>query len=119
MTAPFRFNKYLFAQYKKEGFLKNIFFNRSIINVGSISADRTVMGTGEGLLPVYSIAKSGLAALSICAAKEFYELGVRINLLEPSYFLANKKKMIAIVRKCYTLAKSRENGVIVDHTQLQ
>jgi 3-oxoacyl-[acyl-carrier protein] reductase len=51
----------------------------SIVNIGSVTADRAERGQGA-----YAAAKAGVHALTRCAAVEASEIGVRVNAISPT-----------------------------------
>jgi NAD(P)-dependent dehydrogenase (short-subunit alcohol dehydrogenase family) len=111
--APFKITRALIPLYDREGIVRNIFNNRSIINVSSAGMYPEVVEWDKRPFAAYFAAKAALSTFSLAASKELAEYGVRVNALAPTYFTGNPALVEKISRQCVRLALGRRNGIIV------
>lgn len=110
--APMRVLRALTHHYARASREENERHNRSIVHIGSAGMRPDVLMRDVRHIALYGGTKAALATASIGLSKELGELGVRLNVIAPTYFTGNLEVQQQIAALCLSLTKNRVSGRI-------
>lgn len=110
IVAPARLMRILFSLYEKSGLSENTLHNRSILQISSAGMHPAVLLRDPRPIALYGGSKAAQSVFMLGVGKEFFPLGVRVNVVAPTYFSDNPEKTTRIAKTCTSLIEGHDHG---------